>query len=76
MEINDEVDGTINCHADTNIRVPYQRLDTLKNVDLIQQFLAIAYKKLLFIKNEWFLTLFLVSKNVLYIPITYLKCYF
>lgn len=63
METHDEVDGSINCHADANIRVPYQRLDTLKNIDLCQQFLAIAYKKLLFMKNEWFLALFLVSKH-------------
>lgn len=61
VETNDEVDGSIVCHNDANIRIPYQRLDTFKNVDIIQQFLAIAYKKFFFIKNEWILGLFFVS---------------
>ncbi|XP_013113812.2 ATP-binding cassette sub-family A member 2 [Stomoxys calcitrans] len=60
-EIGDEVDGAVNCRGDTTIRVPYQRLDSLKNVNFWQQFMAIAYKKLLFLINEWILSLFLIS---------------
>ncbi|XP_075151288.1 engulfment ABC Transporter in the ovary isoform X2 [Haematobia irritans] len=57
----DVVDGAVNYHGDTTIRVPYQRLDSLKNVNLFQQFMAIGYKKCLFIINEWILALFLIS---------------
>ncbi|XP_073824278.1 engulfment ABC Transporter in the ovary [Musca autumnalis] len=60
-EVGDEVDGAVNCHGETNVRVPYQRLGSLKNVNLFQQFCAIAYKKLLFLMNEWILALFLIS---------------
>lgn len=61
VEANDEVDGAVNCRGDTNIRVPYQRLDSLKNINILQQFMAIAYKKILFVKNEWILALLFVS---------------
>lgn len=56
----DEVDGAVNCRGGTTVRVPYQRLDSLKNVYWYQQFAAVAYKKLLFLKNDWILALFLV----------------
>lgn len=56
------MDGAVN---DTMIRVPYQRLDSLKSLNFIQQFMAIAYKKFLFLKNEWTLALFLVNKGFL-----------
>ncbi|XP_037819690.1 ATP-binding cassette sub-family A member 3 [Lucilia sericata] len=73
---HDEVDGAVNCHADTSIRVPYQRLDELKNIDVYQQFLAIAYKKLLFMKNEWFLTIFLISIPFIMTTIAILTIHF
>lgn len=62
VETRDQVDGAVNCHGEASIRVPYQRIDSLKNINILQQFLAIAYKKILFMKNEWFLALLLVSK--------------
>ena len=61
VKTRDEVDGAVNCHDETSIRVPYQRIDSLKNMNIFQQFLAIGYKKILFMKNEWFLALLLVS---------------
>ncbi|XP_019894830.1 retinal-specific phospholipid-transporting ATPase ABCA4 isoform X3 [Musca domestica] len=57
----DEVDGAVNCRGGTTVRVPYQRLDSLKNVYWYQQFAAVAYKKLLFLKNDWILALFLIT---------------
>uniref|UniRef100_A0A1A9V1P9 ABC transporter domain-containing protein n=1 Tax=Glossina austeni TaxID=7395 RepID=A0A1A9V1P9_GLOAU len=57
----DEIDGAVNCHADTNSSIPYHRLDSMNSVSSFQQLKALAYKKTLFVKNEWRLASLMIS---------------
>ncbi|KAL9874745.1 phospholipid-transporting ATPase ABCA3-like isoform 1-T1 [Glossina fuscipes fuscipes] len=57
----DEIDGAVNCHTDTDASIPYHRLDSMNSVSSFQQLKAIAYKKTLFVKNEWRLASLMIS---------------
>uniref|UniRef100_A0A1B0A5P0 ABC transporter domain-containing protein n=1 Tax=Glossina pallidipes TaxID=7398 RepID=A0A1B0A5P0_GLOPL len=57
----DEIDGAVNCHADTNTSIPYHRLDSADSVSSFQRLKALAYKKILFVKNEWRLASLMIS---------------